>query len=87
MFDWVLKTSLKAPIKVSVSSTFLALAIIWLNTFFFLLCKFLFLPIFKKELQVLLYKTYFYSNEYLRKKNTQVCKFLVVDKTKQNNGA
>ena len=34
MFDGVLKTPLKASIKASVSSTFLALAAIWLHTFF-----------------------------------------------------
>ena len=67
MFDLVLKTPRKASIKASVSSTFLALAAIWLNTFFLLLCKLLFLPIFRNDLQALLYKTYFNSNEYLRK--------------------
>ena len=34
MFDWVVKTLLKASIKVSVSSIFLALAAIRLNTFY-----------------------------------------------------
>ena len=58
MLDWVVKTPLKATIKASVSSTFLALAAIWLSTFLFLLYKFFFLPIFKNELQVLLYKTF-----------------------------
>ena len=60
MFDCVLKTPLKASIKASASSTFLALAAIWLNTFFLLLCKFLFLPISKNHLQVLLYKTFIF---------------------------
>ena len=58
MFDWVLKAPLNPSIKASVSSTFLALAAIWLNTFFFELRKFLFLPIFKTDLQILLYKTF-----------------------------
>ena len=34
MYDWVLKTPLKASTKASTSLTFLALAAIWLNTFF-----------------------------------------------------
>ena len=42
MFDWIVKTLLKAPIKASVGSTFLALAAIRLNIFFLLLCKFYF---------------------------------------------
>ena len=49
--------------------------------FFLLLYKFLFLPIFKNDLQVQLYKTYFHSNIYL--KHTRICIFLVVAKTKQ----
>ena len=34
MFNWVVKMQLKASIKASVSSTFLVLAAIWLNTLF-----------------------------------------------------
>ena len=50
----VLKKPLKASIKAFMNSTFLALPVIFLNTFLFLLCWFLFLPIFKNYLQVLL---------------------------------
>ena len=50
MIRWVLKMPLKASVKASVSSTFLALAAIW----FLLLCKLLFLPIIKNDPQVLL---------------------------------
>ena len=52
MFDLVLKTPLKTSIKASVSSTFLALASIWLNTFFPLLWKVLFLPIYKNNFKL-----------------------------------
>ena len=52
--------------------------------FFLLLCKFLFLLIFKNDLQFLLYKTYFCSKEYLRKKLHKYANFSL--SPRQNNG-
>ena len=68
MFNCVLKTPLKASIKTSASSSFLALASVWLNTFFLLPCKFLFLPVSKKDLHVLSYKTFIsiQTNNYVK---------------------
>ena len=51
--------------------------------FFSFYFVYLFLTIFKNDLPVLLYKTYFYSNEYLHKNIHKYCKFLDVAKTKQ----
>ena len=45
MFDWVPKSRLKASIKASVSSIFLALAAIWLNTNY----KTFFFQVFSKD--------------------------------------
>ena len=49
MFHWVLKSRLKASIKASVSLTFLALAAIWLNTFFPFALIFVFSSIQKRS--------------------------------------
>ena len=66
MFGRVRKTPRKASINASVSSTILALVVVWLNIFPFY--KFLFLPIFKNDLQVLLYKTFIFiqTNIYVK---------------------
>ena len=84
MFQWVLNMPLKASIKASVSSTFLAWAAIWLNTFFsFTLYIFISSSIRKRFSSFVVQDFYFHSNEYLPKNHHQVCKFLVVAKTKQ----
>ena len=77
MFDWVLKTPLRASIKAPVSSAAIRLNIFsfyFLNFYFFQYSK----TIFKFCCTRLIFMQ---TNIYL--KHTQVCIFLVVTKTKQ----
>ena len=85
MFGWVPKAPLKASIKASVSSTFLALAAIWLNTFFpFTLQIFSSSNIQKRSSSFVVQDFYFYSNEYLRKNIHKYANFSL--SPRQNNG-
>ena len=69
MFDWVLKTSLKASIEAFVSSTFFSFSSHLVKVFFFLLlCQFLFLPIFKNDVQVLFFKTFIFIQTNINRK-------------------
>ena len=85
MFGWVLKTPLKPSIKASVSSTFLVLAAIWLNTFFpFTLQTLISSNIQKRSSSFVAEDFYFYLNEYLRKNIHKYANFLL--SLRQNNG-
>ena len=70
MFDWILKTPLKAPIKAFVNLTFLALTGTWLN-------------IQKRSSSVVLQDFNFYLNEYLLKKIHECENLLLLPR--QNN--
>ena len=78
MFDWIVKTKLKASIKAFVSSTFLGLAAIWLNTSFpFILQIFISSIIQKQSSSFVVQDFHFYSNEYLCKNIHSYANFLV----------
>ena len=67
---------LKASIKASVSSTFLVLAAIWLNTLFpFTLQIFFSSIIQERSSSSVVQGFYFYSNEYLRKNKQKYTNF------------
>ena len=77
MFDWIVKTKLKASIKAFVSLTFLALAAIWLNTSFpFTLQIFISSIIQKRSSSFVVQDFDFYSNEYLCKNIHNYTNFL-----------